>query len=225
MSSWLARSLANSLRLDGDGENENDVVSDPPTTSPRSHQPHDNAVGSEEEEGEEQGHGRGVKEDLDEIKQTLTRQFWGMASFLAPPPSISQPSSPPSHSHSPNQQQHRDVDLASIPDQSRRDSSDAEQGRLHVDDPDPIGSDSEGNGEPEIEDYALERAVGITEEVLAFAMNIAMHPETWLDFPIDEEDDPQGNPASPSYHSCPSSISFGIRSLLHYYTFQFYFCF
>ena len=28
-----------------------------------------------------------MKEDLDEIKQTLTRQFWGMASFLAPPPS------------------------------------------------------------------------------------------------------------------------------------------
>ncbi|KAM1788116.1 hypothetical protein ACFX11_038443 [Malus domestica] len=32
-------------------------------------------------------------------------------------------------------------------------------------------------------------AVGITEEVLAFARNIAMHLETWLDFPLDEEED------------------------------------
>ena len=31
--------------------------------------------------------------------------------------------------------------------------------------------------------------VGITDEVLAFARNIGMHPETWLDFPIDEEED------------------------------------
>ena len=32
-------------------------------------------------------------------------------------------------------------------------------------------------------------AVGVTEEVLAFAMNIAYHPETWLDFPLEEEDE------------------------------------
>ena len=31
--------------------------------------------------------------------------------------------------------------------------------------------------------------VGITDEVLAFARNIGMHPETWLDFSIDEEED------------------------------------
>ena len=31
--------------------------------------------------------------------------------------------------------------------------------------------------------------VRITNEVLAFARNIGMHPETWLDFPIDEEED------------------------------------
>lgn len=34
-------------------------------------------------------------------------------------------------------------------------------------------------------------AVGVTNEVIAFASNIAMHPETWLDFPLagDEEAD------------------------------------
>ncbi|MED6130699.1 hypothetical protein PIB30_003277 [Stylosanthes scabra] len=173
MSSWIARSLSNTLRID-----ENDVVPDPPTPP---HEHHHNAHGSEPEEEDEddQAQGRGVKDDLDEIKQTLTRQFWGMANFLAPPPSTSNPSSPPSNH-------------LSIPDP---DFSDGEQGslRLHQPEPEPepIGSDSGGNHQPQLEEYAPERAVGITEEVLSFAFNIAMHPETWLDFPIDEEDDPQ----------------------------------
>lgn len=36
-----------------------------------------------------------------------------------------------------------------------------------------------------------QQAAGITEEVLTFAKNISMHPETWLDFPLfsDDEDD------------------------------------
>ncbi|KAL2346497.1 hypothetical protein Fmac_000497 [Flemingia macrophylla] len=156
--SWLARSFANSLRLDGDGDGENDIVLDPPTTSSK-HPPPENVLRSEYEEDTQ---GRGVKEDLDEIKQTLTRQFWGMASFLAPPPS-DQSDQPQLH------------DAAAI--------SDAEQGNATQPNSASFGSDSEGNSGFELS------AVGITEEVLAFAMNIAMHPETWLDFPIDEEDD------------------------------------
>lgn len=35
-------------------------------------------------------------------------------------------------------------------------------------------------------------AVGVTEEVLVFARNIAMHPETWLDFPLPDDEDPDG---------------------------------
>ncbi|XP_061372025.1 uncharacterized protein LOC133314555 [Gastrolobium bilobum] len=206
--SWLARSLANSLRLDGDGDDENDIALDPPTTSSGSYpqhqrQPQENALGSEEDEegDDEETQGRGVKEDLDEIKQTLTRQFWGMASFLAPPPTGSQsddptPASAPfisnqfDYSVSENGNEQQEVFDAAISNQSY--SSDVEQGTFPVDDPNPdpnlvsFGSDSEGNREPEC---ALERAVGITEEVLAFAMNISMHPETWLDFPIDEEED------------------------------------
>lgn len=184
--SWLARSFANSLRLDGDVDDENDIVLDPPTTSSRDpaqqqHEARENAFGSEAEEDEETQDRAGVKEDLDEIKETLTRQFWGMASFLAPPPSDS-------HSHSQSdpssfvsdQSNHRAVspneelqlDEAAISNHSNSVS---------------VGSDSDG-------DCGLaQRAVGITEEVLVFAMNIAMHPETWLDFPIDEEDDTDGN--------------------------------
>ncbi|RDX89764.1 hypothetical protein CR513_28468, partial [Mucuna pruriens] len=180
--SWLARSFTNSLRLDGDGDDENDIVLDPPTTPPQ-HQQHQNAFGSEpEEEEDEETQERGVKEDIDEIKQTLTRQFWGMASFLAPPPSNSQ--SHPSLFVS-AQSNHRSVSRnkeSQLHDTAASDhSSVAEQG----DGPNSFssGSESEGN-------YGREqRAVGITEEVLVFAMNIAMHPETWLDFPIEEEDD------------------------------------
>lgn len=31
-----------------------------------------------------------------------------------------------------------------------------------------------------------EGAIGVTEEVVAFARDISMHPETWLDFPLPE---------------------------------------
>jgi len=37
-------------------------------------------------------------------------------------------------------------------------------------------------------------AVALTDEVVAFADNIAMHPETWLDFPLAEEEDNDGKP-------------------------------
>lgn len=40
------------------------------------------------------------------------------------------------------------------------------------------------------EDEAEARgAVGVTDEVLAFVRNIAMHPETWLDFPLPDDED------------------------------------
>ncbi|CAD6341484.1 unnamed protein product [Miscanthus lutarioriparius] len=38
--------------------------------------------------------------------------------------------------------------------------------------------------------------IGITEEVLAFATNIARHPETWLDFPLLHDDDESDGPFS-----------------------------
>jgi hypothetical protein len=37
-----------------------------------------------------------------------------------------------------------------------------------------------------------EYAVGVTEDVVAFANTIAMHPETWLDFPLADEDEDDG---------------------------------
>ncbi|KAF3778800.1 hypothetical protein EJ110_NYTH31533 [Nymphaea thermarum] len=53
----------------------------------------------------------------------------------------------------------------------------------------PFGSVDEEEFE-EVEDGLSAPPVGVTEEVLTFARNISMHPETWLDFPLfaDDED-------------------------------------
>lgn len=60
------------------------------------------------------------------------------------------------------------------------------------------GGELEGHGlgheEEEVEeDWDV---IGITEEVLAFATNIARHPETWLDFPLLPDDDESDGPFS-----------------------------
>ncbi|KAF5456084.1 hypothetical protein F2P56_025596 [Juglans regia] len=214
--SWFARSLANSLRLDDDKDDDddedNDVVSecandpDPPPSSstklaPARHQQQQQQQQQYEPEDNdsqvEEAQSRGVKDDLSELKQTLTRQIWGMASFLAPPPS--QPSTlSPHYRHSEPSDQSKSGD--------REDPSDDAASWIRSD----IGED-EGtfrSGVTEIskmalnflpfgseryegllEERGLGESVGITEEVLAFARNIAMHPETWLDFPLDEEED------------------------------------
>ncbi|MBA0551770.1 hypothetical protein Golob_022636, partial [Gossypium lobatum] len=44
---------------------------------------------------------------------------------------------------------------------------------------------SEGEG---VETYESGIAVGVTEEVVALARDLAMHPETWLDFPVPDDD-------------------------------------
>eukprot|EP00250_Pteridium_aquilinum_P016687 c23239_g1_i1 orf=155-2080(+) len=55
----------------------------------------------------------------------------------------------------------------------------------------PVSLDSDDEYDT-TETNQVREGVGVTEEVLAFAKNISMHPETWLDFPLftdDDEDD------------------------------------
>ncbi|KAJ6847676.1 uncharacterized protein M6B38_276140 [Iris pallida] len=135
----------------------------------------------EEEEGDEDEgsasgpelHGRGVKEDLSDLTETLTRQFWGAASFLTPPP-LSDPS---------------DLSSSSAADHSDEASGGGISGRFRS----GIGRiatnfipafGSEEELEEECDEEEDEEAVGVTEEVMAFARDIGMHPETWLDFPL-----------------------------------------
>ncbi|GKV01461.1 hypothetical protein SLEP1_g14011 [Rubroshorea leprosula] len=61
----------------------------------------------------------------------------------------------------------------------------------------PFGSreneEEDDNEEEEEEENEEFCAVGITNEVLTFASNIAHHPETWSDFPLNPDEDLDGN--------------------------------
>ncbi|CAA0813119.1 BSD domain-containing protein [Striga hermonthica] len=161
--SWLARSIANSLRLDEIEDVPAEEDRAPHDTDSRSSgDGHSSCGGEDEIDGGDNR--RGVKEDLSELKDSLARQFWGVASFLAPPP----PPPPP-------------------PLSIRRSGVGDREGEELVE---------HGGGEPDkfgpSEDFYTDVvgcAIGVSEEVLAFARDIAHHPETWLDFPFSEEDE------------------------------------
>lgn len=202
---WLARSLADSLQLeanDGDGENGEEegeewrAESDPPPRSPTgSHGSRDRERSGSQIGGEsaEEWQSRGVKEDLSELTQTLTRQLWEVANFLAPPPS--QPSTP-SHSDPAVSEcdQFGTPGCRSVCSSEGREPDDEAFREVRFREMDsrlePI--ESEGEYRDEEEEFEEVELVGVTDEVLAFARNIAMHPETWLDFPLDPEEDLNG---------------------------------
>lgn len=201
---WLARSLANSLRLEDDddddaGEEEGEeeergenVATHGSLADSRGSLDRDRSGEKIAGESAEDWQSRGVKEDIDELRETLTRQLWGVANFLAPRPS--QPPTPSESDPAVNE-----WDRFETP--GRRSASSSE-GKEQADEAikevrvremdsrlEPIESDGEYGDEEDVEELEL---IGITDEVLAFARNIAMHPETWLDFPLDAEDDLDG---------------------------------
>lgn len=199
--SWLARSIANSLNLDDDGGEDNNVVPnrtphDSSPTNPDQISPDDEQTQSSSQIEENEAQSRGVKEDLTEFKQTLTRQLWGVASFLAPPPTANdnQPVSSENFDESGPSDQSDEEDRvdSGIGDRFKSEISKMSSNYF------PFGSEEnevenrEENRENEEEEEDELSAVGITDEVLAFAGNIAHHPETWLDFPLDEEEDLDG---------------------------------
>ncbi|XP_010556481.1 PREDICTED: protein bfr2-like [Tarenaya hassleriana] len=226
--SWLARSLANSIRLDeedddGDDEEEeegnleNDAVSDNEQSSTRREDSLGNAnlLSSSPEDVEEEAHARGVKDDLTELGQSLTRKWRGVANFLAPLPdaaprfggggsSIDLSDSGLNRTEPPDWSESRAVgDLPEIEDRAGRLNTEKTEMALDYRPFRSVGDDEEDDGEFEEEEEEEEEteeeeeeeeeeeidAVGVTDEVLAFARNIAMHPETWLDFPLDPEED------------------------------------
>ncbi|CAA7020762.1 unnamed protein product [Microthlaspi erraticum] len=171
---------------------------------------------------EEEAQARGVKDDLTEFGHSLSRQFRGVANFLAPltdgsPSDLSNPRLKRSQSSDPGLNQTRSSDprlnqsRSSNPrhNQSRSESfagSDTPEtgisfrswnsdsvasGEKGVEN---VSNDVEEEGEEEEEEEETDEeeeidAVALTDEVLAFARNIAMHPETWLDFPLDPDED------------------------------------
>ncbi|GKD02581.1 putative U-box domain-containing protein 30-like protein [Tanacetum coccineum] len=147
--SWLARSISNNLIINDD---------DQPTTS--NNLKSADIINQEEEFDDQDSHNLrdGVKGDLSEFTESLAKQIWGVASFLAPPP----PPPPP---------------LPPLPQPDR--NSKKEDDECEV---------SNSAREDLVEEKEKE-IVGVTEEVLGFATNIAHHPETWLDFPLSEDED------------------------------------
>ncbi|KAL2906475.1 Chaperone protein ClpB [Bienertia sinuspersici] len=140
---------------------------------------------------------RGVKDDLSEFSKTLTRQFWGVASFLAPPP----PSQISDRDQRTEDFDHDSADLVGITG-IRNDLSEF-GGKFRT----GISKLSTNKAVSEftkiatnilqfaseealsIEEYAQRGVIGMTEEVVAFARDVAMHPETWIDFPLPDDDE------------------------------------
>ncbi|CAF1706754.1 hypothetical protein Bca4012_005318 [Brassica carinata] len=176
---WLARSIANSLKLDeDDGDDEKRLSGE------------DSVPNQSVSESQSP---RGVKEDISELTKTLRSQFWGVASFL------SQPSSSPDlqeRNQSPDHAEEEDEDLiagirndfAEIGGRFRTGISKLSE-NLPVSDFTKIASNflQLGSEGADPKDYG--DIIGVTEELVAFVRDLAMHPETWLDLPLPDEDD------------------------------------
>ncbi|CAL9245043.1 unnamed protein product, partial [Arabidopsis halleri] len=170
---WLARSIANSLKLDEEDEDD---------------QKHPNQPSSESASDSQSP--RGVKEDISELTKTLRSQFWGVASFL------SQPSSSPDlqeRNQTPDHAEEEDLiagirsDFAEIGGRFRTGISKL-SGNLPVSEFTKIASNFLQLNSEDVDPKDYD-AIGVTEELVAFAKDLAMHPETWLDFPLPDEDD------------------------------------
>lgn len=199
MSSWLPRSLATTLHLDDEREEEEEDKNDVVTHSSKSQGDENEILIYQEIDLEENGFdcndvdssdvnegGGGVKEDLSELKETLTRQLWGVASFLAPSPPPPPPP-PPTAAVWTVKSEHLDavLDRTDSVDRSGSSGVSEEEEREYVGD---MGVFLEYSNYEVEEDSLFDDAVGVTDEALGFARNIAHHPETWLDFPLEEDD-------------------------------------
>ncbi|CAL4909049.1 unnamed protein product [Urochloa decumbens] len=205
--SWLARSIAATL---SSPRGEPDPDADELESEPASAGSGAGTVGEEEEpsprgaeEPEQPGTpSRGVKDDISELTETLTRRLWGVASFLAPPPEAS---TPRAAAALPAEGAEEEVvaevgdgdgeeaaalspriagirsDLAEIGGRVRSGFS-MLQSNLAVAEISKIASSLLPFGQGDADDG--EPVPGITEEVVVFVRHISTRPETWLDFPL-----------------------------------------
>lgn len=189
---WLARSIANSLKIDEEEDDQKETIKTNSIEDSGSDQPSSPSVLQSQSP-------RGVKEDISELTKTLRSQLWGVASFLAPPPSFE------TADHVEETQKSSDLgegdedliagirnDFVEIGGRFRTGISKL-SGNLPVSEFTKMASNflqlgSEGV-DSKVRDVAVGNAIGVTEEVVLFARDLALHPETWLDFPFPDEDD------------------------------------
>ncbi|KAJ0230436.1 hypothetical protein HA466_0307910 [Hirschfeldia incana] len=186
---WLARSIANSLKIDEDDDDDKEkTVDSKPIEDPVSDQPSSpSALKSQSP--------RGVKEDISELTKTFRSQLWGVASFLAPPPPSSSSSSDPMDEETRKSSDLAEEDLIAgirsdfveIGGRFKTGISKL-SGNLPVSEITKMASSFWQGGDSKERDGVGGDVIGVTEEVVGFAKDLALHPETWLDFPFPEED-------------------------------------
>jgi len=187
--SWLARTIANSLKIDE--ENEEEEPENPNNNNPN---PKSDTQPDSESPSASSPTARGVKDDISELTKSLSRQFWGVASFLAPPPDPDHDHDSKTHDSDPNLADEDVIagirsDFAEISGKFKSGISKL-SGNKTVSEFTKIASSFLQIGSEE--EYDLDGVVGVTEEVVNFARNLAMHPETWLDFPLPDDPDSDG---------------------------------
>jgi hypothetical protein len=184
--SWLARSIAATLSSapsDDDDDDRSEANSE--GRSP------DHAADADAEEDEQPDTpSRGVKGDISELTESLTRRFWGVATFLAPPPSEAEAAETVADAEAEDGPRSPRVagirsDLAEIGGRVR-------SGISMLSNANAVAEISKIASSflpfvPEEEEDEVD-AVGVTEEVVVFVRHISTHPETWCDFPLFVDD-------------------------------------
>ncbi|MFS7973671.1 hypothetical protein Hanom_Chr09g00859391 [Helianthus anomalus] len=98
--SWFTRSIANTFQLDLNDDDNNSEQHSPYNNIPTDKKPQQQQLEQQEDDSSSSSPSsptRGIQEDLSEITKTLTRQLWGIASFITPPP----PPDPNNHQSDP----------------------------------------------------------------------------------------------------------------------------
>ena len=137
--------------------------------------------------------------------------MWGVASFLAPPPEppnphnqISDPNT--NHTDTTDQLSHQldsnasdeaviagiRSDFAEISGKFKSGISKLSSNKTVFEITKMASNFLQFGSEEERSLEEFDGVVGVTEDVVAFARNVAMHPETWLDFPLPDDDDSDG---------------------------------
>lgn len=101
--SWFARSINNTLKFD---DEEDDAI--------KGIKPEQENLLQDNDVSSPTSPSRGVKEDLSELTKTLKNQFWGVASFLAPPPQLDPNNSEQNQEPDPDGESGIRTDLAEI---------------------------------------------------------------------------------------------------------------
>lgn len=185
--SWLARSIAATLSSAPSDDDDDHSEAASGDKSP------DHAGSADAEEDEQPDTpGRGVKGDISELTESLTRGFWGVASFLAPPPpagaETTETSTAAAEAEVEGEYGPQSPRVAGIRNDLAEIGGRVRSGISMLSNANAVAEISKIASSflpfvPEEEEEEVD-AVGVTEEVVVFVRHISTSPETWRDFPL-----------------------------------------